>query len=177
MKKYIVGTNEHLDKIHNEYQKQVLNGRFTEEELKAEIGTVVGIIDKDLIIENLFNYCKQLEERVQKLEDAHVTFGMIIPDPIEGYLPLREDYDTPLLDEDIEDTSLEPIRFGKEEAVEPTKLHQKARPANDWALNLANDYLRGNITRDEIGRLHEKGELTLLEVQFILDYVKPRSEV
>lgn len=128
-------------------------------------------------ITNLFNYCKELEVRLQKLEDAHIAFGLVIPEMLE-YMPGEEDDLNALgeLDVDIEDVPLEPIRFPSQEEVTPTEFHLKRKPANDWLLEIVNGYSNGTVSNEELGVLMNTGNLTPSEYIFIIDYNKLRTE-
>jgi|SRR5882757_2431852 len=157
-------SNKYLENIEKEYSKKIAH---RDHGPSVPLGWS-GEPDKDIVIENLFNYCKELQLRLRRIES--ILFNDLCT--IVG------GFDTiPILDEDIEDCLLEPIRFPSHEAVTPTEFHLKRKPANDWLFTLAEGYLHGTVTKQELGGYMDHGDLTIEDYQFIIDYTKPRTEV
>lgn len=157
--------NKYLDKIQTEFDL-------------LDQGCAYKSLSQKTIIRNLFNYCKELEARLQKVENTQIVFGFEIPEMLE-YAPgeITDSNGLAELGVDIEDGPSEPIRFPPAEEVIPTELHVKRKPANDWLFTLAEGYLHGTVTKQELGVYMDHGDLTIEDYQFIIDYTKPRTEI
>lgn len=115
-----------------------------------------------MIVSLLYSYCKELEDRLRVFEE--------VPDSLINFVSLPENDDTPQLEEDIDVVPLERIKFQPEEEVEPTKLHRKNKPANDWVMSLIKEYTDGSMSVSELNVLVDRRELTISELEFIMNY-------